>query len=110
MRLLFLPLILAALPAAAAPTKAQAPVQPADRIAKPLDETCNNPMRYHAETPETAKSRKLGDLPPGDLLLSVYNQVEGCSEPVIVRYGDGRLPAAQPPADPSRPPRAQVWR
>ena len=93
MPLLILPLILAALPAAAAP---------------PAAETCKRPDIHQAETPKRAESRKLGELPPGDTLLAVYNQVEGCMEPVIVRYGDGRASA---PARPEPPrPRARLWR
>ena len=98
MRLLILPLMLAALPAsAAAPT---APSAAAD--------TCKRPDLHYADTPQRAESRKLGELPPGDTLLAVYNQVEGCMEPVIVRYGDGRAPAPSQ-AEPQRP-RARLWR
>ena len=98
MRLLILPLVLAALPASAAPPAA--PRATAD--------TCKRADLHHAETPKRAESRKLGELPPGDTLLAVYNQVEGCMEPVIVRYGDGRAPAPASP-EPQRP-RARVWR
>ena len=96
MRLLILPLILSALPAsAAAPTRA-----PGD--------SCKRADLHQAETPKQPRSSKLGDLPPGDLILSVYNQVDGCMEPVIVRYGDGRGPA--PAAlEPERP-RARIFR
>ena len=112
MRLLVLPLILTALPAAAAPTNAPAapPVQLVDPIARPLSDACKRSDVYQAETPAPSQSRKLGDLPPGDLILSVYNQVDGCMEPLIVRYGDGRVPAGQAPADLPRRPRAQIWR
>lgn len=97
MRLLILPLMLAALPAsAAAPT---APNAAAD--------TCKRPDLRYADTRQRAESRKLGELPPGDTLLAVYNQVEGCMEPLIVRYGEGRAPASPPP-EPL--PRARLWR
>ena len=107
MRLLFLPLVLTALPAAAAP-KEVPPAQFADPIARPLSDTCKRADVHEAETPKPAQSRKLGELPPGDTLFAVYNQVEGCMEPVIVRYGDGRPPAPAQP-EPVRP-RARVWR
>ena len=93
MRLLILPLILAALPASAA---------------APASDACKRADLHRAETPKPAQSRKLGELPPGDLILSVYNQVEGCMEPVIVRYGDGRGPAPAAP-EPVRP-RARIFR
>jgi hypothetical protein len=111
MRLLFLPLILSALPAAAAPQEtADAPrAEPAAPAALPLSDTCKRADYHHADTPRRAESRKLGELPPGDVILSVYNQVEGCMEPVIVRYGDGRAPAPAAPAEPVRP-EARIWR
>ena len=36
-----------------------------------------------------AEPRKLGELPPGKLYLSVDRNVAGCRQPVIVRYGIG---------------------
>jgi hypothetical protein len=100
MRLLILPFILAALPASAEPPAGPAP--------RPTGDTCKRADLHHAEAPKRAESRKLGKLPPGDTLLAVYNQVEGCMEPVIVRYGDGRTPAPVSP-EPQRP-RARLWR
>jgi hypothetical protein len=43
------------------------------------------------KTPRAGKAepRKLGELPPGRLYLSVDRQVDGCRQPVIVRYGIG---------------------
>jgi hypothetical protein len=108
MRLLTLPLILAALPASAAPTEAPA-VQFADPVARPPSDTCKRPDLHQAETPKPARGQKLGELPPGDLILSVYNQVDGCMEPVIVRYGDGRAPAPAGQPEPARP-GARLWR
>ena len=108
MRLLVLPLILAALPASAAPPAALPEAPPLDtRTIRPLD-NCTSDLVHRAETPRRAEGKKLGELPPGDLILSVYNQVEGCMEPVIVRYGDGRAPAPALP-QPVRP-RARLWR
>ena len=42
-----------------------------------------------ARSPEAMKPRRLGELPPGDLTLSVLNRVGDCIEPVIVRQGIG---------------------
>ena len=106
MRLVILPLILSALPAAAAPPAAVPKAPPIDRVARPAADTCARSDVYRAETPKPAESHKLGELPPGDLILSVYNQVDGCMEPVIVRYGAGREPPAQAPV----PVRPRVWR
>jgi hypothetical protein len=101
MRLLILPLILAALPASAAPQEAAAPT--------PLTaDTCKRPDLHRAETPKRAESRKLGELPPGDTILAVYDRVGGCLEPRIVRYGDGRAPEQSQPEPPR--PRARLWR
>jgi hypothetical protein len=107
MRLLILPLMLAALPAAAAPDEARVPPR-VQSSAGPLSDTCKRPDLHQAETPRAAETRKLGELPPGDVILSVYNQVDGCMEPVIVRYGDGRAP--MPPSPEPQRPRARVWR
>jgi hypothetical protein len=111
MRLLFLPLILTALPAAAAPREpSEAPrAEIAAPAALPMSDTCKRADHYNADTPKQAESRKLGELPPGDVILSVYNQVEGCMEPVIVRYGDGRTPAPAAPPEPIMP-TARIWR
>ena len=106
-RLLFRQVALTALPAAAAPKEAP-PLPFADPIARSLSDTCKRADVHEAETPKPAQSRKLGELPPGDTLFAVYNQVEGCMEPVIVRSGDGRVPARGQP-EPQRP-AARVWR
>ncbi len=112
MRFLPLALLLTALPAAAAPVGGAAggdaapPVPPAVR---PLDGSCKRPHVHQADGPKRAEQRKLGELPPGDLILSVYHEVDGCMEPAIVRYGKGRpAPEAGQP-EPVRP-GARVWR
>jgi hypothetical protein len=78
-------------------------------MTSPSTDSCKRADLHQAETPRRAENKKLGELPPGDIILSVYNHVEGCMEPVIVRYGDGRgpVPSAQP--EPQRP-RARLWR
>jgi hypothetical protein len=108
MRLLILPLMLAALPASAAPREVPA-AQFDDPVARASGDTCKRADLHQAERPKPARSRKLGELPPGDVILSVYNQVDGCMEPVIVRYGDGRAPAPAGQPEPVRP-RARLWR
>jgi hypothetical protein len=37
----------------------------------------------------SAKPRPLGELPPGELTLTVVNRVGDCIEPVVVRDGYG---------------------
>ncbi|HEX8216222.1 MAG TPA: hypothetical protein VF577_02040 [Allosphingosinicella sp.] len=86
------PLMLAALLSAGS-SAAQAPLGPAPPtpIAPPpalgtADGPCRfDDLRRHARgTPPLA--RRLGDLPPGDLELTVMREVDGCLEPVIVRH------------------------
>lgn len=86
------PLMLAALLSAGS-SAAQAPSGPADRTPiapPPALGTADGPCRFadlrrHAHaTPPVA--RRLGDLPPGDLQLTVMREVDGCLEPVIVRH------------------------
>ncbi|MDB5662991.1 MAG: hypothetical protein JWN59_1329 [Sphingomonas bacterium] len=40
-----------------------------------------------------ATAKRLGDLPPANLVLTVLRREDGCEVPVIVRYGIGTLPA-----------------
>ena len=108
MRLLILPLILTALPASAAQTIEHSRAAPPAESPRPLSDACERADLHQAEMPKRAESRKLGELPTGDTLLAVYDQVEGCLEPRIVRYGDGRAPAPAWPETVS--PRPRVWR
>lgn len=39
-------------------------------------------------------ARRLGDLPPGDLTLTVVNRVGDCIEPLVVRQGYGAMGGA----------------
>ena len=84
---LTLPAASSALPAAA-PQQASAP-QRVGGAAIPSrlcgDDLKGRPIR----SPEAAKPRRLGELPPGDLTLTVVNRVGDCIEPVIVREGVG---------------------
>jgi hypothetical protein len=77
------------LPAAAS---AEAPV--ASRAAKSAASArlCQDPFKMRpARTPPAARLRRLGELPPGDLTLTVVNQVGDCIEPVVVRQGFGAV-------------------
>jgi hypothetical protein len=108
MRMLILPLLLTASAGAAAPAETPAARESMSSAAAPK-ERCQRIGVHDARAPLSPVHRKLGELPPGDTLLAVYRQVDGCMEPVIVRYGDGRAPDAAPVPDPVRP-RARVWR
>lgn len=51
--------------------------------------TCRTPMRQ--ANGMRVEPRKLGELPPGDLHLTVVREVEGCPEPTVVRQGYGAV-------------------
>lgn len=86
MRLLSLAALIA-LPIAA--TSAQAP-RPARADASPPERHCPSPFEVHpADGRDQLKARRLGDLPPGKLVLTVMRSVDGCQEPVIVRHDMG---------------------
>ena len=52
--------------------------------------TCLSDLRREAgSAPAASRPRRLGELPPGDLQLTVMREIEGCHEPVIVRQGFG---------------------
>ena len=78
---------------------AAAPPAPAE----PRSTNCpGNPLARHADERAPAPQvRNLGELPAGSLTLAVVRQVEGCNEPVTIRYGYG---ATEP-----RPPAARRW-
>ena len=95
MRLAFLALALA-LPAtsstlpAASPSGAAAPHRLLDG-AMPT-RFCRDDMKVRPiRSPDAPKARRLGELPPGDLTLTVLNRVGDCIEPVTVRQGYGAL-------------------
>ena len=111
MRILVLATLLAATSSVAAPNGSQAedagaPGQPA--IPAPLRGTTCQERVIRADTIKPPQARRLADLPPGDTLLAVYRVGEdGCIDPLIVRYGDGRRAPAAPEA--TRP-RARRYR
>lgn len=53
------------------------------------DAPCRSPVNRADRTDDRVDARKFGDLPSGSLYLSVVIDVNGCREPVIVRYGYG---------------------
>ena len=88
MRLSILILSLALPAAAAAAPPAALPKQ--DGRECPADRARFGDGRPKAET------RRLGELPPGALYLSVDRKVDGCRQPVIVRYGIGGGSGSRP--------------
>lgn len=72
----------------AAPAAAPSPLQECRRLYQPVPAGPRPGMR--------AELRKLDELPPANLVLAVYNQVDGCPVPVIVRHGYGLGAEAAP--------------
>ena len=71
---------------------------------------CDRADIHWAENVRDPVARRLTELPPGDTILAVYREREdGCIDPVIVRYGDGRRPVRGPAPDAVRP-RPRMWR
>ena len=73
----------------------------APALAAPPEEkrTCGRPDVHHARRGAPVRPRNLGELPPGNLELAVYRQLEGCEVPAIVRQNIG---AVSGPARPRR--------
>jgi hypothetical protein len=108
MRLLILAALLAAPSSAATPPDAAVVTDQAVNTLRAPGSDCKRPDLQRADTPLKPEMKKLGELPQGDLILSVYNEVDGCMAPVIVRYGEPR--AIMPvPLEPVRP-RASLFR
>ena len=105
MRILILAAFAAAAPAASAPTPAPAdPAGPAVPVleAQPVrDGDCARRDFRYADARLRAELKRLDELPAGDVILAVYNEVDGCIEPVIVSHGVPRPDAA--PAAPPEP-------
>lgn len=79
---------------------ASTPAPPAAESASAAEaRTCPNVM-HHAEQNRRARYRRLDQLPPGRLELTVLRSVGGCPEPVVLREGIGAAPA--PEAQPGR--------
>lgn len=95
MRLAFLALASTLPAASSALPAAPPPVAPpaAHRLAHPVmpSRLCGDDLKVRPiRSPEGAGARRLGELPPGDLILTVLNRVGDCLEPVTVRQGYGR--------------------
>ena len=61
--------------------------QPSRRVGERI---CpNTAATKAADADHIARFRRLGDLPPANAVLTVLRTEDGCSTPVIVRYGIG---------------------
>ena len=79
--------------ALALPTASSAEAPAAARAAKAAvpGRICSQDLRVREARPERpAQLKRLGELPPGNLTLTVVNRVGDCIEPVVVRQGIGR--------------------
>jgi hypothetical protein len=86
MRLALVALALA-LPAA---SSAEAPVRTRPGPAAVPSRLCGDDLKVReARSPEAQRLKRLGELPSGDLTLTVVNRVGDCIEPVVVRQGIG---------------------
>jgi hypothetical protein len=65
-------------------------------------EPCMPANVVRARPGDSPRANKLGELPPGDLLLAVLREEDGCHVPVIVRHGVG-MNAAPAPREPRTP-------
>ena len=103
-----------ALPLAASAAEAPAGKAPAASrnapVAGVMDPTkCRRADVHRAEGPGTAEMKPLHELPPANLELAVVREVDGCHEPVIVRYGIGAGSDAPAPPVTDSPVRARRW-
>jgi hypothetical protein len=92
----FILLVLAAAGTAAAqpqpPARAQAAPPAAAPPGAPDTTSCSRNLYRHArETPPRAQARRLGELPPGDLQLTVIRRIGECYGPVTVRENYGAV-------------------
>jgi hypothetical protein len=83
-RLLLFSAVLVPVAAIGAPRPAAPPSQPVAEISR----KCIN-ARARWTGPQRAEARRLGELPSGDLYSAVVREVDGCQEPVVIRYGYG---------------------
>ena len=85
LRPIVLAVFVSAATSAAAPPES-APAQPSSDQRAPW---CHNNNVRHAQGEPGADARRLGELPPGDLYLTVDRMVGRCRGPVLVREGYG---------------------
>lgn len=51
----------------------------------PLNNKCTRPDAHQAQRGQPVYPRRLDRLPPGNLELAVWRQVDGCQQPAIIR-------------------------
>ena len=84
---------LIAFPAAAAAAPASAPPPAAAaRVIEPGQPLCPTDVRMRTlRDGRSARTEKLGELPPGELVHTVWRSIDGCVEPVYVHEERRRL-------------------
>ena len=72
-------------------SSAEAPARPKAAPAAALAPICGDDLRVrHARrSPQAPRLKRLDELPPGDLTLTVVNRVGDCIEPLVVRQRFG---------------------
>ena len=102
-----------AIPLASSPAHgpaAKSAASPLQSDATPLGGPgCRRPGVLPADSAAKGEFNRLGELPPGQMVLTVFREVNGCPEPVIVgrNYGFG---LQTPDPGTVRPPlRAKRW-
>ena len=85
---------------------------PPGASAKARESACRSANLHLADTPPKAEVKRLEELPAGNLMLAVVREVDGCNEPVVVRYGFGAGAESRraPQADAPKRPRARIYR
>ncbi|MBV9883550.1 MAG: hypothetical protein JO276_11120 [Sphingomonadaceae bacterium] len=89
--LALLPLTAAAATPVPSPARTNAPPAPA-RQANAVTAKCDRFGRMQEASvlhDPSPRAQRLGDLPPGDLHLTVEREVNGCHQPVVVRENIG---------------------
>ena len=69
-----------------------------------------NPEVRMGDSASEAEFSRLGELPPGALSLAVVREVDGCAQPVVVRYGYGAVRSKDDESAPPKRPRAVLRR
>ena len=58
-------------------------------------ELCDPARTMQVGTEKAPKARNLGELPPGNVVLTVVREMDGCAAPVVVRQGLSGSPGAK---------------
>ena len=86
-------MLFAALPVIAASPPAPAASEVRTSVAVPAArKDCRDTMLHMTEQPGSTRARRLDQLPPGRLELTVMRQVGGCPIPAVLREGIGGAP------------------